>query len=91
MKKVFLIILFSAILLTGCSKEEEIICDIGATTVTVTVKNGKIISYNDKVSGDLDAEGIERLNESYLKDIKNNKDAVNELKDVLASMGANCK
>ena len=71
--------------------KEELTCDIGSTTVTVTVKNGKIISYIDKIEGDLDSEGIEQLNESYLKGITNNIDAINTLRDVIATMGGNCK
>lgn len=91
MKKVFLLILFCILLLTGCSKEEELICDIGTTTVTVTIKEGKIISYVDKIKGELDSEGIKRLNESYLKSVTNNNDALNTLRDVIATMGGNCK
>ena len=91
MRKLFLLFIFSILLLTGCSLEEELTCDISSTTVTVTVKNGKIISYVDKIKGDLDSEGINQLNESYLKDITSNTDAINKLRDVIASIGGNCK
>ncbi len=91
MRKIFLLFIFSILLLTGCSSIEELTCDIGSTTVTVTVKNGKIISYIDKIEGDLDSEGIAQLNESYLKDITSNTDAINKLRDVIATMGGNCK
>ena len=36
-------------------------------------------------------EKIELLNESYLKDINNNKEAINKLKDVIATTGGTCK
>lgn len=91
MRKVFLLFIFSVLLLTGCSSVEKLTCDIGTTTVTVTVKSGQIISYVDKLKGDLDSEKIEQLNEFYLKDITSNTDAINKLRDVIATMGGNCK
>jgi len=91
MKKIILLLIFSILLLTGCAAKEELVCDIGSTVVTVTVQKGKIISYIDKIEGELSSEGIKQLNESYLESITNNVDAINKLRDVIATMGGNCR
>lgn len=91
MKKILLLIMISMLFLTGCSTTEELTCDIGITTVTITIKKGKIISYVDKLDGDLSKEKIDLLNESYLKDINDNNDAINKLRDVIATTGGTCR
>lgn len=90
--KVVLIVMIS-FLLIGCSdyKEDILECDIGNTVITLTVKNGKIIKYNDKIQGDLKEEEIAVLNNSHLTDIDNNQDALSKLREVIASSGGNCK
>lgn len=91
MRKILLVLFISICLLTGCSKEEELICDIGSTTVTITVKDGKIIKYVDKIKGESSREDLENMNDEYLKEINNNNDAIEELKNVITIMGGNCK
>lgn len=76
--------------MTGCSKKEELICDIADTKITVTVKNGKIISYYDEVKGNSSDEDIKILNDSYLEDVNDNSEALSILKDVIAQNGGNC-
>lgn len=91
MKIKLLLILTVCFLLVGCtSSQEQLKCDIGATTITITVEKGKIISYYDKIEGDLPQEEIDVLNESHLKNITNNQEAMDKLKDVIASSGGNC-
>jgi len=90
MKKIFLLII-GILLLTGCSTSDKITCDIGNTVVDITLKQGKIINYKDKIKGELTTEEINRLNKSYLNEITNNNDAINKLKDVIAEMGGMCR
>ena len=89
MKKIFLLFI-CVLLLTGCSNKSELVCDIGITTVTITIKDGKIINYFDKLDGALDNDDITQLNKAYLQDINTNEDAIAKLRDVIASMGGNC-
>jgi len=90
MKKILIILFVSMFLLTGCSKEEDLICDIGSTTVTITLKNGKIIKYVDKIKGEASRKELDNLNKEYLSEFDNNNDAVDKLKDVITIMGGNC-
>ena len=78
-------------LLTGCSKKEDLICDFGSTTVTITLKNGKIIKYVDKIKGESTKEDLDNMNNEYLKEIYNNSDAIIKLKEVIVVMGGICK
>lgn len=91
MKKILIILFVSMFLLTGCSKKEDLICDIGSTTVTITFKNGKIIKYVDKIKGESSKEDLDNMNKEYLKEIDNNKDAINKLREVITIMGGYCK
>ena len=91
MKRILIILFISMFLLTGCSKEEELICDIGRTTVTITLKNGKITKYVDKIKGESAKEDLDNMNNEYLKQIENNNDAISKLKDVITILGGNCK
>ena len=91
MKKILMILFASMFLLTGCSKEEDLICDIGSTTVTITFKDGKIIKYIDKIKGESSSSELDNLNRAYLSSVENNKDAINELREVITTMGGNCK
>lgn len=91
MKKILIILFISVVLLTGCTKEENLICDIGNTTVTITLKNGKIIRYFDKVKGESTKEDLDNMNNEYLREIDNNKDAINKLKEVITILGGSCE
>ena len=91
MKKILLILFISMFLLTGCLKEENLICDIGSTTVTITLKNGKIIKYVDKIKGDSAKEELYNMNNEYLREIDDNNDAIDKLKEVITILGGNCK
>lgn len=92
MKKIFLLlVLIVTLSLTGCAKESELICDIGITTVTITLKDGKIINYIDKLDGELESEAVNQLNNAYLQDTTTNDDAMAKLRDVIASMGGICR
>lgn len=91
MKYKILLLIICLSLLTGCtSKEDVLTCNIGSTTITITVKNGKIVKYNDKINGDISNEEIDTLNKSYLEDIDNNKDAITKLREVIASNTGDC-
>ena len=90
MKYKIILLLVSALLLTGCgSKEEVLTCDFPNTTITITVRDGKIIKYVDKLTGEASSEEIVIMNEEYLKDVSIN-DAVNKLKEAIANVGGDC-
>lgn len=91
MKKILIILFISIVLLTGCSKKEDLICDIGSTTVTITLKKGKIIKYVDKIKGESSKEDLDNMNNEYLREINNNSDAIIKLKEVITIMGGHCK
>lgn len=91
MRKILIILFISMILLTGCSKKEDLICEIGSTTVTITLKKGKIIKYVDKIKGESTNEDLDNMNNEYLKEVNNNKDAINKLREVITIMGGYCK
>lgn len=88
------LLLLVSFLLVGCgnkSVEENLVCDIGKSAITVTVKDGQIIKYTDKIRGNASREEIDVLNDSHLKDITNNKDALSKLREVIAESGGDCK
>lgn len=94
MKNKIAVLLLLSFLLVGCGKksiEENLVCDIGNTVITVTVQDGKITKYVDKVRGDASSDEIAVLNDSYLKDITNNKDALSKLREVIAENSGDCK
>lgn len=91
MKKVLIILFVNLFLLTGCHKEESLICDIGNTTVTITLKDGKIIKYVDKIKGESTKDDLDNMNNEYLREIDNNKDAITKLKEVIIIMGGSCE
>lgn len=92
MKYKIILIIISIFLLVGCSTaKEELECEIGSTVITLTVGNGTIIKYVDEIKGELSQEEIDVLNESYLKNIDNNDDAIKILREVIANNGGNCK
>ncbi len=86
-----IVVLLMSIVVTGCDKKEDLVCDIGSTTITITLKKGKITRYYDEIKGDSTKEEINLLNKNYLKEIKNNKDAIEALRDVIANNGGSCK
>lgn len=93
MKKIIIVLFISFIFITGCGNKDKIAelkCEMPTTTITITVDKGKIIKYVDEIRGDISKEEINVLNESYLKDIKDNKEAINKLREVIASTGGDC-
>lgn len=90
MKKIIILFVF-VILLTGCGKKEKLVCDLGTTTITITFKSGKIISYYDKITGEISKDNLKELNETYLKNINNNTSAIEKLKEVINEMDGVCQ
>ena len=94
MKKYIVILVVILLFIVGCSKKEdreELVCEMPATTITLTVQSGKIVKYVDEVQGEFSKEKIKLLNESYLKDVTNTDDAIVKLRGVIASNGGDCK
>lgn len=90
MKYKILLLLVSLLLLTGCGNNEEILtCSFTNTTITVTVRNGKIIRYVDELTGKASDEEIKIMNDEYLKDVSID-DAINKLKEAIANVGGDC-
>ena len=92
MKKIILC-LFVLMLLTGCGKKEtmKLECELSATTIVLTIQEGKITKYVDKISGEASNKEIEVLNNSYLSEINDNKKAASKMIEVIASNGGDCK
>jgi len=95
MKKIILCMIITLLLLTGCGKKENNImkleCRLSTTTITLTIEGGKITKYVDKISGEISQSEINLLNENYLSDIDNDKDAISKMREVIASNGGDCK
>ena len=94
MKKVLLFFIVCFLLITGCGKKEEKInleCELTSTTITLTIEKGQITKYVDKISGEISQSEIDVLNESYLKGITDNQDAITKMREVIASNGGDCK
>ena len=82
------------ILITGCKNKQEdkiLVCNFSNTTITLTIRNGKIEKYIDDIQGELSREKIEQLNDEYLKNITDNKEAYIKMREAIASNGGDCK
>ena len=93
MKKITLIMFIVSLFLVGCRKEEEKVkleCELNATTITLTIKDGKIVKYVDKINGEASDKEINVLNDNYLEGIDNNDDAIVKMREVIASNGGDC-
>ena len=94
MKYKVVLVVISILLLLGCSstpKEDILECDMGNTVITLTIREGKIIKYVDKIRGELLQDEIDVLNQSHLQDIEDNKAALTKLRGVIATSGGDCK
>ena len=87
MKKIILscLLIACSLLMTGCgSKSTQLTCDI-------TFEKGKITSYYDAITGAAGSKEIENLNDNYLKDVTSNSEALDIMRDVVATNGGNCQ
>lgn len=92
MKYKIILLIIITFITTGCfNQQEKLECEIGDTNITLTIKDGNIIKYVDKIEGELPQEKIDVLNESYLKSVNNNSEAITKLKEVIATNGGFCK
>lgn len=85
-----ILLLVSFLFLTGCTTKEELTCEYENTSITITLESGKIIKYVDKITGETSKEAIEIMNNDYLKDINDNEEAIEKLKEVIATTGGDC-
>ena len=85
-----ILLLVSFLFLTGCTTKEELTCEYENTSITITLESGKIIKYVDKITGEASKEAIEIMNNDYLKDINDNEEAIEKLKEVIATTGGDC-
>lgn len=94
LKKIILscLLIACSLLMTGCgSKSTQLTCDIGKTSITITFEKGKITSYYDAITGAAGSKEIENLNDNYLKDVTSNSEALDIMRDVVATNGGNCQ
>ena len=88
MKK--LIILFILVLTVGCSKGEEITCNIEEKKATFTLKNGIIDNYkldNKKIS----QSEIDEINGTYFTSSTNNDEGRIILNNYVNELGGTCE
>jgi hypothetical protein len=92
--KMLFVLILLMVIITGCGKKEKdkiLICRFPNTTITLTIRDGKIIKYIDDVQGEFSFDKIEQLNDEYLENINDNKDAYIKLREVIASTGGDCQ
>ncbi len=87
MKKILLII--SLILLTGCTKGEELTCTIDNKKAIFTMKNGIITSYTLDNENKSQSE-IDELNGTYFTSSTNNEEGKEALQKYVNSLNGNC-
>ena len=87
MKKILLII--PLILLTGCTKGEEITCNIDNKKAIFTMKNGIITSYTLDNKNKSQSE-IDELNGTYFTSSTNNEEGKEALQKYVNSLNGNC-
>ena len=87
MKKILLII--SLILLTGCTKGEELTCTIDNKKAIFTMKNGIITSYTLDNENKSQSE-IDELNGTYFTSSTNNEEGKKALQKYVNSLNGNC-
>ena len=87
MKKILLII--SLILLTGCTKGEELTCTIDNKKAIFTMKNGIITSYTLDNENKSQSE-IDELNGTYFTSSTNNEEGKETLQKYVNSLNGNC-
>ncbi len=87
MKKLFLIM--SLLVLSGCSKGENMECTVNGKKAIFTLKDGIVSSYT------LDGKSISRLeidelNGTYFTGSKTNEEGKAVLKNYVSSLGGSC-
>lgn len=88
MKK--LIILFILVLTVGCSKGEEITCNIEGKKATFTLKNGIIKSYKLE-SKKISQSEIDEINGTYFTSSTNNDEGKIVLNNYVNELGGTCE
>ena len=88
MKK--LIILFILVLTVGCSKIEEITCNIEGKKATFTLKNGIIKSYKIDEKKISQSE-IDEINGTYFTSSTNNDEGRIVLNNYVNELGGTCE
>lgn len=88
MKK-YILILLTLILLTGCSNDTNTLnCELGNEKMTFKFEKGQLVKYieNDK---EKDKEYVDEMN-GYLTNVKDNKEAITKIKNVIISFNGTC-
>ncbi len=88
MKKL-IIILFSIFLLTGCTKGEEVTCNINGKEAIFTIKNGLVTKY--KLAGEKQKKSeIDEINGEYFTSSDDNEEGKLALQTYVSSLGGTC-
>lgn len=88
MKK-YILILLALILLTGCSNDTNTLnCELRNEKMTFKFEKGQLVKYieNDKEKG---KEYVDEMN-GYLTNVKDNKEAITKIKNVIISFNGTC-
>ena len=88
MKKIS--VLLFILLLVGCTKGEEITCNIEGKKAIFQLKNGMITSY--KLDGKkVSKSEIDEINGTYFTSSTNNEEGKNVLNDYVYELGGTCE
>ena len=88
MKKIS--VLLFILLLVGCTKGEEITCNIEGKKAVFQLKNGMITSY--KLDGKkVSKSEIDEINGTYFTSSTNNEEGKNVLNDYVYELGGTCE
>ena len=85
-----LIILFLLVLTVGCSKGEEVNCNIEGKKAIFTLKNGIITSYklDDK---EVSKSEIDEINGTYFTSSTTNEEGKETLNNYINELGGTCE
>lgn len=83
-------VLLFILLLVGCTKGEEITCNIEGKKAIFELKNGMITSY--KLDGKkVSKSEIDEINGTYFTSSTNNEEGKNVLNDYVYELGGTCE
>lgn len=88
MKK-YVVILLGFMLLTGCTKGEEVTCTINNKKAIFTLKDGIVTSYKLDEKNAKNSE-IDEINGTYFTSATNNEEGKIALNNYVNSLGGTC-
>ncbi len=87
--KMYVVILLGFMLLTGCTKGEEVTCTINNKKAIFTLKDGIVTSYKLDEKNAKNSE-IDEINGTYFTSATNNEEGKIALNNYVNSLGGTC-